>query len=377
MKNLAELLRANADSYREKVHQEFFLDHPEARQIFSLSMKSTHLELAGGLAWFLERCDHWGTPSPAALERVRRLGVDHRRHGFPPETYAQFATYLIRGLDLFDLSPSDRVSAEKAVGMASAAMREAATEADKAGVAPAHQARVIEVDHPNRETATIRLETAMPLAYHPGQYFSVTTSLIQGRWVHLAAAAPPNLAGQLEFHVQASASGEMEAAGVLKRAKLGDSWTFGEPRGTFPRAAADVFLCFGTGWAMVRSHLVGLVDATAGQPKWTSAVYAHALSPGQHYDAATQDNLSRLGLSLTRLVGSNTDPWLLGAKGQAPSCTVTDNPVATVIEREGTGKRFVLVGPAAQVDKAAAQLKAAGATDVETHPWATGRAWNH
>src|SRR5699024_2642851 len=53
----------------------------------------------------------------------------------------------------------------------------------------------------------------------------------------------------------------------------------------------DLFICYGTGWAAVRSMLLGKIDAGDDTPV---AVIAHATSPGGHYDLLLQNNLVEL-----------------------------------------------------------------------------------
>src|SRR5699024_4380541 len=53
----------------------------------------------------------------------------------------------------------------------------------------------------------------------------------------------------------------------------------------------DLFLCYGTGWAAVRSYLLGKIAEGNTQPV---AVLAHAESPGGHYDLLLQNNLVEL-----------------------------------------------------------------------------------
>lgn len=393
MKGLAQLLRDNAPAYRDRVHEKLFATVYESRQIFAHSMDKRHADLAGALAWFFDHCDPWGGPQPEALYALRRLGRDHRRHGFPAEIYKDFAACLIYGLDLFDLSASDRIAGEHAIELACSELADAAREADVAGIPPAHQARVVAIKRPNREIAVVRLETSMPIDFNPGQFFPVSSSLLPGAWVQLTPAAPANAVGQLEFHIQAPTGAGLDNAAMLMRAQPGDTWTLGAPRGSFAAHAPDgstgrrtVFLPFGTGWAAVRALMLSRVaDATAATQdiSLNAIVYATATSPGQHYDTTVQSRLRTLDprFNITLLVNSPTDPWLLGAQPFKPGTTfiTSPNPVAAVLEKEDPlSSYFVLVGPAHVVDEAATALHAAGVEPnrLELHPWALGRSWD-
>ncbi len=41
---------------------------------------------------------------------------------------------------------------------------------------------VVPVEHPNRKTAIIRVESGAPIDYHTGQHFPVTSQLLPGTW---------------------------------------------------------------------------------------------------------------------------------------------------------------------------------------------------
>ncbi len=385
MEELAELLRRQAAAYRTRVHEEFYLTLLESRQIFALSMERTHLDLAPALAWYFERCDRFGHPSQEALDRMRFIGRDHRRHGFPPSAYQAFGDCLIRGLDLFDLSASDRIAAEYAIGYAIAALADAAREADSLQLTAAHEAYVVEVSRPHRQMAIVKLEAPRSIDYAPGQFFPVTSRLLPGTWLNLTPAVPANETRQLEFHIHNAG----EAASMLCTARVNDVWTLGAPRGHFAPAEdgqglRDVFVCFGTGWAAARAWLLARIEravAADAPDDLECSVYCVAGSPGQHYDALVQQRLSQFSseLELHWLVDAGDDPWLLGAAPQPAdfACEVTDDPLVTVLQREdATRCRFVLVGPAEHVDAAAQKLTAAGveAARIEAHPWAHGRA---
>ena len=373
MQHLADLILENPSAFRDRVHEDFYTRILEARQIFGFRMAETHVDMAPTLAWYLQHCSEDGVPNAQARERIAFLGRDHRRHGFPPAAFAAFSQSLMAGLKPFELSDAASRAAQRAFTELAALLSGAAEEADLAGTPPAHQAQVVDVVRPNRELALVRLESAMPIDFAPGQYFPVTSKFLPGTWRHLTPAAPSTSTGQLEFHVR----GVGEASRTLARAQVGDTWTLGAPRGEFAHTLGDgeypVFLCFGTGWAAVRTWLLAQVEAAIETPADIEcSLYSVAPSPGHHYDTTVLDNLAALNpdMRVHLLVDAAEDPLLLGAPEPDVYCEPTNDPVMTMLSREDAhGSRFILVGPEARVTDAAAKLRTAGITAVEEHPW--------
>ena len=186
---------------------------------------------------------------------------------------------------------------------------------------------------------------------------------------------------------------------MLTLARPGDMWTLGTARGKFPEdidvsflgasaSSPDLYICYGTGWAAVRSFLLGKIAADDYTPV---AVLAHADSPGAHYDLLFQHNLQELApeISIQHTVGDAKDPLLFGTTQAFPDHTpvpemaVVDNPARVALEALVSNpqafRRCVLVGPADEVTEGAGILNLglarAGIVDglIETHSWGEGR----
>src|SRR5699024_6668693 len=150
-----------------------------ARQVFAPARSARHVDLTVAIAWALEH------PASEVEPLVAELGRDHRRLGFPPEVYDTFAQCLIEGLDIFQLSP-------ELVDAASARLE---------GLPPAHTATVAAVERPNRKTTLVRVESAFPIAFQPGQAIPVTTAHLPGVWRLLTPANISDETAQLFFHI--------------------------------------------------------------------------------------------------------------------------------------------------------------------------------
>lgn len=389
LRELADALREADERYRDVVHEQLFSQIFEARQVFAPARASRHVDLTVAIAWALEN------PAPKVDALVAQLGRDHRRLGFPPEVYDTFAQCLIDGLGLFELSPELAGTAAARLRSICTIMKDEASKADWEGISPAHTATVAAVERPNRKTAVVRLESAFPMDFEPGQSIPVTTAHLPGTWRLLTPANISDDTAQLFFHIT-DAGG---ASTMLTLARPGDMWTLGTARGKFPEdidvsflgasaSSPDLYICYGTGWAAVRSFLLGKIAADDSTPV---AVLAHADSPGAHYDLLFQRNLQELApeISIQHTVGDAKDPLLFGTTQAFPDHTpvpemaVVDNPARVALEALVSNpqafRRCVLVGPADEVTEGAGILNLglarAGIVDglIETHPWGEGQ----
>lgn len=388
-RELALALREADAQYRERVHDLLFSRVFEARQAFAPARAARHVDLTVAIAWALE------TPASTVDPLAAQLGRDHRRIGFPPEIYDIFAQCLIDSLDLFELSPELADATAARLRSICTIMKNAAVKADWDGIPPAHTATVASVERPNRKTALVRLESAFPIDLLPGQSLPVTTAHLPGVWRSLTPANISDETAQLFFHITNAG----DASTLLTMARPGDVWTLGNARGKFPEdidvtylgdaaSSPDLFLCYGTGWAAVRSYLLGKIAEGNTQPV---AVLAHAESPGGHYDLLLQNNLVELApeISIQHTVGSDKDSALYGTHRAfpedtaVPPMTVIDNPARVALEallsNPHAFRRCVLVGPADEVTEGAGILNVglalAGIVDcvIEPHPWGQGQ----
>lgn len=404
---LAALLREQAPQFRDAAHEHLYAQIWEARQSFPFRMDQTHVDMAPALAWVFERTPMSGTLQFATRRRLRELGKNHRRHGFPVDVYPVFAGALTKALDIFDLSDRVRTAANRTITMVCQTMAAAAHDADVAGIPAAHLAEVVAVEHPNRFITVVRLETGMPVDYQAGDVIPITCDLLPGKWRELTPAAPADEFGQPEFHIYNCG----DASQLLSTTRVGDHWTLGNPRPAFlpatsselsnptarggnsstaergPLTTDRVIVAFGTGWASARAWLLDLLTATkqAGnsEPPAATCVYIVADSPGLLYDTEFQANLDILApwLNLQQIVRSESDDRWLRAQPLAKSVEpfVSADPIATIVD-DGPWFEFemVLVGPDKDVTPAREQLLEIGfpESDVVAFPWIAEDKWS-
>lgn len=303
-------LRERSSEFRDVVQQRLYQDVLEARQAFPISLRHTHVELADACAWVLERTPRTGALTPEILDRLRRLGRDHRRYGFPADIYPAFAAALRHGLHTLQVPAPD--AASRALESVCKVMADAARKTDALGAAPAWSAEVLGVQRRTRHISVIRLEAGIPVPYRAGQHLPVTTTYLPGVWRVLSPALPPNDFGQLEFHVRILENSDISQ--LLALPKPGDYWLFGTPRGELQVSGErDVLMiAHGTGLAPLRAILF---DMLTWEDRPRVHLFVAAGYPGELYDLMGLWNLAVVSswLSVVPVVEHTEDAWWVGA----------------------------------------------------------------
>lgn len=381
------LLRTRGDAFRDEVHRLFYMDVLEARQVFPIQLHDTHVDLAASLAWVLERTPLDGVVPDRILRRIRQLGLDHRRHGFPAEAYPAFLRALRHGLR--EIAGGERTrtdpgieAAENAFAQVCATMAEAAREADTVGVPHAYAAEVLSVERRSRRISVVRLESGMPLNYAPGQHLPVTTSYLPGIWRMLSPALPADEHGQLEFHIRSHDGGK--ASPLLSSPHPGDYWTFGNPQGSLQITGERdvVMIAHGTGLAPLRSILFALFGE-ADRPR--VHLFVGAEYPGELYDLRGLMNLAdtTAWLTVTPVAEHAEDAWWVGATDfsrapGSPAPRVAGN-IATVVTSLGewTDHDILITGAAEKVSRTVTGLITAGIPrrNIQAEPWGIRAQW--
>ncbi|AWB82710.1 hypothetical protein C3B44_10515 [Corynebacterium yudongzhengii] len=384
LETVGKLLRRRSEEFRDLVHEQLFVAELQARHLFPLQQAAAHRELAPALAWALERTS---TDADGDIhipdevrDRMRELGIAHRRHGFPSTIYAPFAEMCTAALGELNRRTHRPVvkhliqAAARAFAAYCASMAEAAEAADLAGEPPAQMARVREVNRATSRTSVVRLEAAPGPSFAPGQALMVTASYTPGLWRALTPAAPQNPGGFLEFHVRATEKGT--ATGLLARAKVGDFWTVGAAHGRTYRPDTEhelVILAFETGLAAAEALVFSLLDAPA---RPTTHLLVHACYPGDHYDLERLRSLAEHAdwLTVHVTVAEAIDPFWLPAPGgrrreASEIGALKESPVALAssLAQHRSGTQVLLTGPVDEVGDAHAALTDYGVNPAAIH----------
>lgn len=377
------LLREHSEKFRDLVHEQLFSSELQSRQVFPSSRARSHLDLAPALAWVMERSTIDARVPDEVMRTARRLGLSHRRHGFPSEIYTPFADMLVHALREVNFRADPHVSAaliipaETIIHNVCNAMRASANTADFAGDPAAFAAAVTGVRRISSRISVITLDAGPGLDYRPGQSVQVTASYLPGLWRRLTPAGPANPGGSLEFHVQGVYGGE--ASGLLTAPRVGDYWTIGGIDGgvELPDARELTLLAFGTGLAAAESILFSLVNEVPDRPRTRLIVAAEY--PGELYDLPRLRRLAEYSdwLTVNAVVENPTDPWWLPRPGKARlSSDEVDarllDPVELALADSG---EFIVAGPGEKVEEAVDKLLESGAERVQTVSFAANRQW--
>lgn len=377
------LLREHSEKFRDLVHEQLFSTELQSRQVFPSSRARTHLDLAPALAWVLERSTIDARVPDEVMRTARRLGLSHRRHGFPSEIYTPFADMLVHALREVNFRADPRVSAaliipaETVIRNVCNAMRASANTADFAGDPAAFAASVTAVRRISSRISVVTLDAGPGLDYRPGQSVQVTAPYLPGLWRRLTPAGTANAGGGLEFHVQAVYGGD--ASGLLAAPRVGDYWTLGGVDGglELPADGELTILAFGTGLAVAESVLFSLVNESS-QPRTRLIVAAEY--PGELYDLPRLHRLAEYAdwLSVTAAVENPEDPWWLPRPGN-PRLSSTDVNAELVdpveLAAPGITGEIIVAGPGEKVGEAVDKLRASGAEHIQTVSYAPRGQW--
>ncbi|STC68941.1 hypothetical protein [Corynebacterium pilosum] len=361
--DVGQLIRERGSDLNRILHQRLFEAIPEARNLFREDLTGAHVDLPRALGWVLERSL---IDEPLSLEltaRIQGMGVDHRRHGFPSETYDLFGLLLGDAIaeTIGDDLPAARVDAAMTVvGRICSEMSAGAAEADAQGVPPANAAQVTAVEHAADGVNVIQLEAGMPVDYEAGQQVPVMPMQRRGEWLNLAPAVPPNRFGQLELHVPDDIPVEQ-----------GEYWTLGAARGdvSLDPARDALLVGVGRGVAAVKALVFNLLEQ-AERPK-VHAVLAAERST-QLYEVGTFAALATTQdwLTVTPVVESVDSVDFVDAESKdarAAELTPVALPVTLVVSGVGMfwGRQIILCGPEEATTAIKDALLKAGAEEAD------------
>ena len=179
----AEILRTHGPQVSRGWRARFSEAYPQAEMMLPPGEEMPPVLMRAALA-VLER------PADKVRDDLKALALDLRRTGFPAEEYPNAVQMLI------DEAGADAPELIQAAEL----MRNAASQADVAGVPAATAAQVTSVER-RGGVQVVRLEAGTPVPYAPGQVIPVMSPNRPGEWTGLVPALPSNQLGQLEFHV--------------------------------------------------------------------------------------------------------------------------------------------------------------------------------
>lgn len=321
--HFAEILRTRGPQVSRAWRARFSEAYPQAEMMLPPGEEMPPILMRAALA-VLER------PADKVRDELKALALDLRRTGFPAEEYPNAVHMLI------DEAGADAPELIQAAEL----MRDAASQADVAGVPAATAAQVTSVAH-HGEMQVVRLEAGTPVPYSPGQVIPVMSPKRPGEWTGLVPALPSNPLGQLEFHVPGDIPLEP-----------GDWLTLGAARGGV-RGDVDrqlLLVAAEGGFAAAKALVFHYLEQT--DPPEVHLVVG-ASGPEGFYDTAALDALAKAQDWLDVA-------WIAQSRVGAP--------LEQVVSGAGMwwGREVIVCANEERAVSLAAALEVAGARDVQT-----------
>lgn len=278
-------LTASRQFAMEYLYARLFVQNPELRSLFPLSMEHTR---AATFTMLTRLISSLHDPRETTL-LLDRLGRDHRKFGVRAEHYRPFFDALLATVEQVTgptWTELDDSAWRAVLAYFATAMRSAA--ADDARYQPAWWiGEIVQHDRRTPTIAVLTIRPDRPLAYEPGQYISVQVAKWPRLWRNYSIANAPRENGLLDIHVRAVPGGMVSTA-LVTHNDTGDMLTLAAARGSL-RKPTDldrdvVCVAGGTGLAPIKSIVEAIVMQTRQGKRRSVTIYIGARRETDLYD---------------------------------------------------------------------------------------------
>jgi len=278
-------LAASQQFAMEYLYARLFVQNPELRALFPLSMEHTRSTTFGMLARLISTL-HDPRETDQLLDR---LGRDHRKFGVKHAHYEPFFDALVATVEQVSGPAWTERNARAwrtVLDHFATSMRSAA--ADDAKAQPAWWiGEIVQHDRRTPTIAVLTIRPDRPLGYQPGQYISVQVAKWPRLWRRYSIANAPRENGLIDIHVRAIPGGMVSTA-LVTHSGTGDTLTLAAARGDL-RVPADIdrdVVCVagGTGLAPVKSIVESIVMQTRQGKRRSVTLYLGARRDDDLYD---------------------------------------------------------------------------------------------
>ena len=258
-------VEAHAQKAMEYFYAHLFIQHPEMRAMFPLTMSEHRERVFAALARLV-----WSMDAPAALSaHLGELGVEHRKFGVKKKHYAAFFDALLATVQHFS-GPAWTERTQQAFTTARRAHRgghAAGGDLDAQRQPAWWVGEVVRHELRSPSLAVLRIRPDQPLRYRPGQYLSVQVPRWPRVWRNYSIANAPRPDGLLDLHVRAVPGGMVSNA-LVHHCQAGDTVLLGPARGdmTAPADRERDLVCIagGSGLAPIKAIIEEVIAAGAG-----------------------------------------------------------------------------------------------------------------
>jgi NAD(P)H-flavin reductase len=275
---------AHGDEVALFFYSHLFLCHPEAREMFPVSMAVQRDKLLNALGRIVAEVSSHDTLVPF----LQGLGRDHRKFGTQAEHYPAVGASLLATLAHFNGTDWNEDLAREwgeAYTVVAQVMTEAAAE-DETRNPPSWQATVVGHERRTMDITVLRVAPDAPLRYVPGQSVAVECEVRPRLWRYYSMANAPRPDGTIDFHVRVIDGGAVSSA-LARNVSVGSRLRLGSPAGTLKldmNSQRDVVLAAGgTGLAPLKA----IIEQAAGlgDPRRMHLVFG-ARTAAELYDLA-------------------------------------------------------------------------------------------
>jgi NAD(P)H-flavin reductase/hemoglobin-like flavoprotein len=278
-------LAASQQFAMEYLYARLFVQNPELRTLFPLSMEHTRATTFGMLARLISSLHD----PPETDVLLDRLGRDHRKFGVRDAHYEPFFDALLATVEQVS-GPAWSEPVSRAwlavLGYFATSMRKAA--ADDAKAQPAWWiGEIVQHDRRTPTIAVLTIRPDRPLRYQPGQYICVQVAKWPRLWRKFSIANAPRENGLIDIHVR-TIPGGMVSTALVNHSGTGDTLTLAAARGDL-RVPADIdrdVVCVagGTGLAPIKSIVEAIVMQTKQGKRRSVTLYLGARCDDDLYD---------------------------------------------------------------------------------------------
>lgn len=295
-------LMADPSRAMEYFYARLFVQHPQIRALFPLTMSHTRAAVFEALARLIH-----GLDSPRASEQfLGQLARDHRKYGVTEKHHQPFFDALLATAEHFTGSgwtPQLHAAWCAALDHFAAVLRAAAV-ADAAANPAWWVGEIVQHDQRNATIAVITIRPDQQLDYVPGQYIAVQVPRWPRIWRCYSIANAPRDNGLIDLHVRAVPGGTLSTA-LVGHCGTGDTMVLGAPRGEMrvgPDLERDlVCVAGGTGLAPIKAMIESVVCATRYGRRRAIALYFGVKRQEDLYDMRDLETL-RLGYPSLTLI---------------------------------------------------------------------------
>jgi NAD(P)H-flavin reductase/hemoglobin-like flavoprotein len=339
-------------------YSDLFIKHPEARELFPVSMATQRGHFVDALVKIVSRADS----VDELTVFLQGLGRDHRKFGAVAEHYDVVGSSLLATLEHFSgpaWTPELAADWSAAYELIASVMTEAAAADEQ--VQPAWwRGTVVALERRVFDICVLFVRPEPRMDYLPGQSVAIETASRPKLWRYYSMANGPRPDGLLEFHIRLIDGGAVSMA-LTSDAIVDTELRLGPPVGALTlgqsSGSRDLLLMAGsTGLAPLKAILDQV--AALPQPPKVSLFFGARTADGL-YDLDSLEKMAAQHPWLTVTPAVSADPRFNGETGSLPD----------VVARHGdwSGHEAYLAGPTEMVQEAVTRLASAGMAKDHIH----------